>query len=290
MPLPRCVAASVAPHVPPPDARAGFRAMRLVTFLSAPAAVPLAGAVDGDDVVAYAPGVTVVDLLATGGAIPAASGGRHRLADVALLAPIPEPRVIYGVGLNYAAHAGEQHVDLPAAPVIFTMQPGSAAAPGADVHCPQAVRRLDYEGELAVIIGGGGRIAGYAVADDLSARDLQKREPQWTRAKGFDGACPFGPWITTADEVPDPCALMLRTWVNGELRQAASTADMVFTPEQVVDFIAQTCALRPGDVILTGTPAGVGMSMDPPRFLGPGDVVRVEIEGLGAIQHAVRTP
>lgn len=266
--------------------------MKLATFLPAGATEPLAGTVDmgAGDVVAYAPGVRVIDLLASADSVPEPAGERYALAGVTLLAPVPEPRIVYGVGFNYAAHAGEQDVELPQAPVIFTMQPGSAAAPGADVRCPGAVRRLDYEGELALVIGRGGEIAGYAVADDLSARDLQKREPQWTRAKGFDGACPFGPWLTTADEVPDPCALTLSTWVNGELRQHASTADMVFTPQRVVDFIAETCALRPGDVILTGTPGGVGMSMDPPRFLAPGDVVRIEIDRLGAIEHTIAAP
>lgn len=264
--------------------------MRLATFVPAGASEARAGVVDGDCVTAYEPGVRVIDLLAAGERLLSPGRERFTLADVVLLAPIPEPRVMYGIGLNYAAHAAEQGLEPPAAPIVFTMQPGSAAAPGAEVHCPTVVRRLDYEGELALIIGTDGRIAGYAVADDLSARDLQHREPQWTRAKGFDGACPFGPWITTADEVPDPSALMLRTWVNGELRQESSTSDMVFTPAQIVAFIAETCALRPGDVILTGTPGGVGMSLDPARFLGPGDVVRVEIEGLGAIEHAVGSP
>jgi 2-keto-4-pentenoate hydratase/2-oxohepta-3-ene-1,7-dioic acid hydratase in catechol pathway len=167
--------------------------------------------------------------------------------------------------LNYAAHAAEQGSKLPEQPIIFTMQPGAAANPGDDVVCPAIVLRLDYEGELAIVMGGGGAIAGYCVADDVSARDLQHREKQWTRAKGFDGAVPFGPWVTTVDEVPDPCSLRLRTWVNDELRQDTNTADMIFRPQQVVDFIAEACTLRPGDVIVTGTPSGVGMSMDPLR-------------------------
>jgi len=236
---------------------------------------------------AYPAGTGVLELLAAGGAIPPSAGEALPLADATLLAPIREARVFYGVGLNYAAHAAEQGQEPPAQPIIFTMQPGSGAAPGADVVCPAVVKRLDYEGELAIIIGAGGTIAGYAVADDVSARDLQKRERQWTRAKGFDGACPFGPWITTADEVPDPCALQLQTWVNGELRQDSSTADMIFTPQQIVDFLSETCTLHPGDVILTGTPSGVGMSMEPPQFLQSGDVIRIEIESLGAITHAV---
>ena len=161
--------------------------------------------------------------------------------------------------------------------------PGERAGrgPGAAAH------RLDYEAELVVVIGAGGAIAGYAVADDLSARDLQGREPQWTRAKGFDGSCPWGPWITTADEVADAEALRIGSQVNGEVRQDSSTADLIFGPQALVDFIAETITLEPGDIILTGTPEGVGQAMDPPRFLAAGDVVRIEIEGLGAIEHAV---
>ena len=176
---------------------------------------------------------------------------------------------------------------LPEAPIVFMKLPSSSAPPGDDVAIPAVVRRLDYEGELAVVIGGGGAVAGYAVADDLSARDLQKRERQWTRAKGFDRSCPWGPWITTADEVADPHALALRTWVNGELRQDSSTSDLVFGVEQLVAFLAEAITLEPGDLILTGTPSGVGQAMDPPRFLGGGDRVRIEIEGLGAIEHGI---
>jgi 2-keto-4-pentenoate hydratase/2-oxohepta-3-ene-1,7-dioic acid hydratase in catechol pathway len=155
------------------------------------------------------------------------------------------------------------------------------------VRPPKVVERLDYEGELAVVMGPGGDVAGYAVADDLTARDLQRAERQWTRAKGFDGACPFGPWITTADEVAEPGNLALKTWINGELRQDSSTNDLIFGIPEIVAFIRETITLEPGDLILTGTPSGVGMYFDPPRFLGSGDVVRIEIEGLGVIEHAV---
>ena len=165
--------------------------------------------------------------------------------------------------------------------------PTSVAAPGAPVHAPAVVERLDYEGELAVVMGAGGEVAGFAVADDLTARDLQRAERQWTRAKGFDGACPFGPWITTADEVAEPENLALRTWNNGDLRQDSNTSDLIFGIPEIVAFISETITLEPGDLILTGTPSGVGMYFDPPRFLGSGDVVRIEIEGLGVIEHAV---
>jgi 2-keto-4-pentenoate hydratase/2-oxohepta-3-ene-1,7-dioic acid hydratase in catechol pathway len=138
-----------------------------------------------------------------------------------------------------------------------------------------------------VIGGGGGEIAGWAVADDVSARDLQMREPQWTRAKGFDTSCPWGPWITTVDELPDAVGLRIGSWVNGEQRQDSTTDDLIFGPAALVDFIGATCTLEPGDLILTGTPEGVGMAMNPPRYLSPGDVVRIEIERLGSIEHRV---
>jgi acylpyruvate hydrolase len=165
--------------------------------------------------------------------------------------------------------------------------PSSAAPPNAPVNPPAVVKRLDYEGELAVVMGAAGRVAGYAVANDVSARDLQKREPQWTRAKGADGFCPYGPWITTAEEVADPGALRLRTWVNGELRQEANTSDLIFSVAELIAFLRETCTLEPGDLILTGTPAGVGMAMDPARFLVAGDTVRIEIDSLGYIEHPI---
>ena len=261
--------------------------MRLATF-TAPGQddAPLAGEVRGDDVIAFGAGETVLDRLATGDRTQA-RGEAFPLADVTLLAPVPRPRAIFGIGLNYAAHAGEGGRDAPEAPIVFMKVPSSAAPPNGAVRCPPVVRRLDYEGELAVVMGAGGAIAGYAVADDVSARDLQKREPQWTRAKGADGFCPYGPWITTADEVEDPEDLRLRTWVNGELRQDARTSDLIFGLDELVAFLSETCTLEPGDLILTGTPAGVGAYADPPTFLRSGDLVRVEIDALGAIEHAI---
>jgi 2-keto-4-pentenoate hydratase/2-oxohepta-3-ene-1,7-dioic acid hydratase in catechol pathway len=260
--------------------------MRLATFLAPDSSEPLAGEVRDDRVIAFSDGSTVLDRLASGDRTPA-GGTDWALADVTLLAPVLQPRAIFGIGLNYAAHAAETGAEVPAAPIVFMKLPSSSAPPGGPVRCPAVVRRLDYEGELAIVMGAGGEIAGYAVADDVSARDLQRREPQWTRAKGADGFCPWGPWVTTADEVPDPEDLALRTWVNGELRQDSRTSDLIFGCREVVDFIAQTCTLAPGDLILTGTPSGVGASMDPRRFLASGDVVRIEIERLGAIEHAV---
>jgi acylpyruvate hydrolase len=259
--------------------------VKLATFLPPGGDTPLAGEVRDDEVVAFDGATTVLERLASGERA-AATGARHPLAGVTLLAP-HTPRAIFGIGLNYLAHAREQGKEPPEAPIVFLKLPSSAAPPGAPVRCPEVVRRLDYEGELAVVMGPGGEVAGYAVADDVSARDLQGREPQWTRAKGADGFCPFGPWITTADAVPDPEDLALCTWVNGELRQDARTSDLIFSIPELVAFIGETCTLEPGDLILTGTPSGVGMALEPPRWLAAGDVVRIEIERLGAIEHAV---
>jgi acylpyruvate hydrolase len=230
--------------------------------------------------------LTVLDRLADLEATPV-EGESWALAEVTLLAPVPTPRAIFGIGLNYADHIRETGGETPKQPLVFMKLPASAAPPNAPVHCPAVVRRLDYEGELAVVMGPGRSVAGYAVADDVTGRDLQGREPQWTRAKGADGFCPYGPWITTADEVPDPHDLALRTWVNGELRQDSNTSNLIFSVPELIEFISETCTLRAGDVILTGTPSGVGQAQDPPAFLSSGDVVRIEIERLGAIEHAV---
>jgi acylpyruvate hydrolase len=261
--------------------------MRLTTFLPPGSDRPCAGEIRGDEAVAFATDTdTVLDRLRTGDLEPA-RGKSHPVSEVTLQAPVPRPRAIFGIGLNYASHAAEQGLEPPEFPIVFMKLPSSSAPPNGPVTCPAVVKRLDYEGELVVVMGADAKIAGYAVANDVSARDLQRREPQWTRAKGADGFCPWGPWITTADKVDDPLDLRITTHVNGELRQDSSTADMVFGPQQLVDFISQTCTLHAGDLILTGTPSGVGMSMDPRQFLSSGDVVRIEIERLGAIEHAI---
>lgn len=259
--------------------------MKLATFRAPGRTQPLAGEVREDRVSAFGNGVGVTDVLAGAPGSP----GRESwaLSEVTLLAPVPRPGTIYAIGLNYAQHVAEMGNEPPPAPVVFVKVAGAAAPPGGPIRCPEVVRRLDYEGELTIVIGAGGAIGGYCIADDVTARDLQGREPQWTRAKGADTFCPFGPWVTTADEVPNAGDLDLRTWVNGELRQDSNTSDLIFGCDELVEFISQTCTLLPGDLILTGTPNGVGQAMDPPQYLSSGDVIRIEIARLGAIEHRV---
>ncbi len=261
--------------------------MKLATFQAPGHDEPLSGVVDDDDRVTAFGGPDGVREVLAGAPVPETSHGHWRLSEVRLLAPVPDPGTIYAIGLNYAKHIAETGNTPPEQPIVFVKVRGSVAPPGGPIRCPAVVRRLDYEGELVVVIGAGGRIGGYCIADDVTGRDLQGREPQWTRGKGADTFCPYGPWITTADEIPDPGALHLRTWVNGELRQDSTTSDLVFGCQTLVDFIAETCTLQPGDLILTGTPGGVGVAMDPPSFLRSGDRVRIAIDGLGEIEHPV---
>src|SRR3954471_3281845 len=263
--------------------------MRLASFIAQGESEPRAGEVRGAEIMCFAEGETVLDRLVSGDR-SSATGAAYRLDEVELVAPVPRPRAIFGIGLNYADHAAETGREAPEFPIVFMKLPTSSAPPNGAVAIPAAVGRLDYEGELAVVMGAGGQVAGYAVADDLSARDLQGREPQWTRAKGFDNSCPWGPWITTADEVGGAGGtpiLSLRTWVNGDLRQDGSTSDLIFGVPRLVEFLSETCTLEAGDLILTGTPSGGGVAREPMVFLEDGDVVRIEIEGLGALEHSI---
>ncbi len=259
--------------------------MKLATFLVPGDAQSHAGEVRGDRVVAFKAG-TVLDRLASGDRTPA-DGATHPLDEVTLLAPVPRPPAIFCIGRNYAAHIAELGSERPDKPLVFLKLPLSSVPPSGPVKRPVATQALDYETELVLVMGAGNAIAGYAVADDVSARDLQRSEKQWARAKGFDSSCPWGPWITTADEVPDPRGLRITTHVNGEQRQDGNTSDLIFGPEELVDFISEACTLEPGAIILTGTPSGVGEAFDPPRYLQPGDVVRCEVEGLGTLEHAI---
>lgn len=226
-----------------------------------------------------------------------AAAADHRLADVQLLAPIPRPGKILALGLNYRDHALEANMELPKVQTWFAKMPTAANAPFANIDLPRVSTKLDYEAELAIVIGKRVRhatreqaveaIAGYCCANDVSVRDWQLRVSQFVVGKSFDTHCPFGPWITTADEIADPQALAIGATVNGEVRQDSNTSEMVFDVYAMVEHLSQAMTLEPGDLLLTGTPAGVGAVSKPPRYLKAGDVVRISIEGLGAIENRV---
>ena len=221
----------------------------------------------------------------------------YDLAEVELLPPIACPGKVLGIGLNYPAHAAEGGMTVPDVQMWFNKQNSCINGPYSPVHMPGVSTQLDYEGELVVVIGRRGRhvpreraldhVAGYMVGNDLSVRDWQFRSPTTTIGKSFDTHGPIGPWITTRDEIPDPGDLQLRTYVNGEQRQATSTGDMVFSIPELIEHLSTAFTLEPGDLLFTGTPDGVGLLMKPPGFLHVGDRVRVEIEGLGAIENEI---
>jgi 2-keto-4-pentenoate hydratase/2-oxohepta-3-ene-1,7-dioic acid hydratase in catechol pathway len=212
-------------------------------------------------------------------------------------APIARPGKIICVGLNYHDHCREQSIEPPAYPMLFSKFANAVADPGATVTRPVATEKLDLECELAIVIGrrasaiGRDQVAdvvfGYTILNDVTMRDLQREDRQWLRAKGSDGFAPMGPVVVTADELGDPGALRLRSSVNGEPWQDSSTAEMVFDVPTIVAFASRTITLEPGDVIATGTPAGVGHYQSPPRYLADGDVMRCEIDGIGAIENTV---
>jgi 2-keto-4-pentenoate hydratase/2-oxohepta-3-ene-1,7-dioic acid hydratase in catechol pathway len=250
----------------------------------------------------------LIERLATGGAMPPAAGAALALVDVQLEAPLPRPRRnVFCIGLNYRSHAAElaargfngaKTADdlIPKAAVAFSKVPESVIGPGAAIEMPAASSAIDYEAELAVVIGKAGKrigraqamahVFGYTIVNDVTARDLQKRHQQWLIGKSCDTFCPMGPWLVTRDEL-DGGALDVRLWVNDELRQDGNTSDLVFDIPSIIEALSAAITLLPGDVIATGTPAGVAMAFDPPKWLRSGDRVRIEIEGIGALENPV---
>jgi len=212
--------------------------------------------------------------------------------------PIELPQKVVCVGLNYRDHAEEQGVDLPERPLLFAKWPNTLIGPGDPIVMPPITEQVDYEAELGVVIGARARgvsvenaleaVRGYVCANDVSARDLQFSDKQWVRGKSLDTFCPVGPRPVPVSEIPDPQALRIRAILNGEVMQDSTTANMVFGVAEIVAFVSQAITLEPGDLILTGTPAGVGIFRDPPVLLQPGDEVTIEIEGIGALTNPVR--
>ena len=249
--------------------------------------------------------LSVIEALVDGQALPRPVGPRLPLAAIELRAPLPRPRRnLFCIGRNYRSHAVElassvfrEAVDKDTDwPIVFSKLPETVVGPFDAVRLPgkHVSEQIDYECELAVIIGRGGRdivrsramehVFGYTVVNDVSARDVQVRHGQWHLGKSFDTFCPMGPWIVTADEV-DGRDTRVRGWVNGELRQDGRTRDMIFDIPRLIENCSRGITLQPGDVIATGTPSGVGMGFKPPKWLRHGDVVRVEIDGVGVIEN-----
>lgn len=225
-----------------------------------------------------------------------------------LLAPIPRPgKNVFCVGRNYMEHVAEGYsaqgaeIKLPEHPQFFTKPPTAVVGPDADIPFqPDVMEKLDYEVELAVIIGKTGRniapgdaldhIFGYSIINDLTARDLQRRHDQWFKGKGLDSSCPFGPWIVYRDAIPDPQKLAIRLSVNGEIRQESTTAQMIFDLPRIIADLSRGMTLEAGDIIATGTPSGVGYARQPPTFLVPGDVVQCEIGEIGVLTNRIAAP
>jgi 2-keto-4-pentenoate hydratase/2-oxohepta-3-ene-1,7-dioic acid hydratase in catechol pathway len=251
----------------------------------------------------------IVELLAAGQPLPA-TGAPVALDAVKLIAPIPHPRRnVFCVGKNYHAHAKEfagsgfdssakSGGDIPTAPILFSKVPESVIGPDEPILIPSAVSTaIDYEAELTVVIGKGGKgiskadalkhVWGYTIVNDVTARDWQGRHSQWLLGKSFDTFCPMGPWLVSADEC-DGTNTQVKLWVNDELRQDASTKDLIFDIPTLIECVSAGITLYPGDLIATGTPVGVGIGFKPPKYLKAGDVVKVEIDGIGFIENPVR--
>ncbi len=248
---------------------------------------------------------SLIEAQVAGRPLPALTGAPLALSAVRLQAPLPVPRRnVWCVGRNYHAHAKElatsvfkaSNADPQAWPIVFTKVPECVVGPTDEVRLPGAAisDQIDYEAELAVVIGKGGKnitqadamshVYGYTIVNDVTARDVQMRHQQWDMGKSFDTFCPMGPWIVTADAM-DGRKTRVRCWVNGELRQDGPTENMIFDIPTLIETISRGITLYPGDIIATGTPAGVGMGLNPPRYIATGDVIRVEIDGIGQIEN-----
>jgi len=281
--------------------------MRLATYLS-PGQIALPGVVRDQRVYGLQPAGfnSMLEVLQGGwGArsvidaylqtLPASSG--IPLENVTLLAPVPRPPKVICVGLNYRDHAAEAKLEVPTTPTIFSKFSNAITGPGSPIILPKNSIKPDYEAELAVVIGKGGRhvpeqywyrhVYGYMCLNDVSARDFQMATSQWLMGKTFDTFAPTGPWITTSDEIADPHALAISLEINGEVMQSSNTSEMIFKIPQIIAYLSSVFTLEAGDIITTGTPAGVGFGKKPPRWLKAGDDVIVKIAGLGELRNPV---
>jgi 2-keto-4-pentenoate hydratase/2-oxohepta-3-ene-1,7-dioic acid hydratase in catechol pathway len=217
-----------------------------------------------------------------------------------LVAPLPSPGKVFCIGLNYRDHARETKAQIPSEPIVFSKFASAIVGPQATIVLPRASNKVDYEAELVVVIGRRGKlisaeqapahIAGYMVGNDVSARDWQNEKPgkQWLLGKTPDTFGPSGPWMVTADEIPDPCDLGIRLRLNGQTMQDSTTKELIFSPAKLIEHVTKVVTIEPGDIIFTGTPPGVGLARTPPVFLKDGDVVEVEIDRLGTLRNPVR--
>lgn len=276
--------------------------MKLATFSRG--AAPRVGRVEGDHLIDLSTSGLPTDMAALLAAGPdalhkarTAGGPAYALGEVTLEAPVLRPPKILAIGLNYADHIAETKLDTPSFPMFFNKQSTSANGPRAAIHMPRVSDKLDYEGELGFVVGRRCRhvpkerahevIAGYVVCNDVSVRDWQFWAQTFTIGKSFDTHCPFGPYLVTPDEVGDPHNLTLKTWVNGELRQDSNTKHLVFDCYTQIETLTKAFTLEPGDLVLTGTPSGVGIGFKPHKYLTLGDRVKIEIEKLGYIENEV---
>jgi len=282
--------------------------VRLVSF-SLDGGTPRPGLVVGEEVVdladpAFGLPATTRELLSLGraglvraGAAAGSGAPRHPRTAVRMHAPVPDPPAILAIGMNYRGHVAEMGMEPPRWQYWFNKQRTAIAGPGDPIVLPAVSDMVDYEGELAMVIGPRCQhvpaaralevVAGFTIIDDVSVRDWQWRTPTFTMGKSFDSHAPCGPELVTGEELGNPQSLAVRTWVNDELRQDSSTADMIFGCAAMIEYLTSAFPLEPGTVIATGTPAGVGAGFDPPRFLADGDTVRIEVEGIGTLSNPV---
>jgi 2,4-diketo-3-deoxy-L-fuconate hydrolase len=269
--------------------------LKLLTY-SVDGGEPRVGSLEGEEIRPLAR-EDMIEFIEYGGS-PEPGEDTVPLGEARLHAPVTRPQKVIGIGLNYEDHAAETGADIPEKPIVFAKYPNAVIGPDEAIRIPPITDQADYEAELAVVIGRAARnvseseapsyVFGYTNANDVSSRDLQFSEGgQWTRSKSIDTFCPMGPYIATTDEIKDPQDLSIRCILNGEVMQDGTTSKMIFSVAELVSFLSQGMTLVPGDVIVTGTPPGVGSARDPQVWLKAGDEVTIEIEGLGTLTNPV---